>query len=63
MIVHIDEGKIVPEFFDGMRAAFDIDTILHNYNYQIPEEELRKLRTSYQDWRKELKEGDMVDAI
>jgi hypothetical protein len=36
---------------------------LHSYNYQIPEEQLKRLRSANQDWRTQLKEGDMVDAI
>lgn len=36
---------------------------MHLYSYQISEEELKRLRSANQEWRKELKEGDMVDAI
>ena len=50
-------------FLDGIKYLFDYDTILHNYNYQMPEELLKSLRSANQEWRKELKEGDMVDAI
>lgn len=50
-------------FFDSIRNVFTHDNILNLYNYQIPEEELRKLRSQDQQWRTELKVGDMVDAI
>lgn len=46
-----------------MKYLFEHDSILHNYNYQIPEAELKRLRSANQEWRKDLKEGDMVDAI
>lgn len=46
-----------------MKHLFEYDSILHNYNYLISEEELKRLRSANQEWRKELKEGDMVDAI
>jgi hypothetical protein len=46
-----------------MKMVFEYDTILHNYNYQIPEDELKRLRNTNQEWRKELKQGDMIDAI
>ena len=29
-----------------MRSLFEYDTVLHNFNYQIPEDELKKLRSS-----------------
>jgi hypothetical protein len=43
--------------------VFEHDSILHNYNYQISEEELKRIRSANQEWRKELKQGDMIDAI
>lgn len=46
-----------------MKHVFNYDTILNLYNYQISEEELKRLRSANQEWRKDLKEGDMVDAI
>jgi hypothetical protein len=46
-----------------MKQVFDYDTILHNYNYQIPDEQLKKLRSANQEWRKILEVGDKVDAI
>lgn len=46
-----------------MKMLFDYDSILHLYNYQIPEDELKRLRNTNQEWRKELNVGDMVDAI
>jgi hypothetical protein len=46
-----------------VKHIFDYDSILHNYNYQISEEELKKIRSANQEWRKDLKEGDMIDAI
>lgn len=46
-----------------MRSLFEYDTVLHNFNFQIPEDELKKLRSSNQQWRKELVVGDLVDAI
>jgi hypothetical protein len=50
-------------FFDSVKHVFEYDSILHNYNYQISEEELKRIRSANQEWRKDLKEGDMIDAI
>jgi len=50
-------------FFDSVKLIFEYDSILHNYNYQISEEELKRIRSANQEWRKDLKEGDMIDAI
>ena len=49
-------------FYTAMVYLFMFDSMLHKYHYQIPDEELRKLRTSNQDWRKELKVGDKIDV-
>jgi hypothetical protein len=46
-----------------MKFLFEHDSILHNYQYQIPEEQLKNLRSANQEWRKALEKGDMVDAI
>jgi len=59
----LKRGQYVPVFFDAMKHVFEHDSILHNYNYQISEEELKRIRSANQEWRKELKQGDMVDAI
>lgn len=56
-------GQYHAIFFDSIRNVFNYDTIMHLYSYQISEEELKRLRSANQEWRKELKEGDMVDAI
>lgn len=56
-------GYYEPTFFDSLRPIFTYDSILNLYNYQIPEEELKRLRSQDQQWRQELKVGDMVDAI
>ena len=53
----------MPVFFDSVKHLFEYDTNLHQFNYQISEEELKKIRSANQEWRKDLKEGDMVDAI
>jgi hypothetical protein len=50
-------------FFDSAKYLFTHDSILNQYNYQIPEEELKRLRNQNQEWRVQLKIGDMVDAI
>ena len=59
----LKHGQLNLQFFDSVKFLFEYDSILHNYNYQIPEDELKSLRSANQEWRKELKEGDMVDAI
>jgi hypothetical protein len=50
-------------FFDSIKHVFEHDSLLHNYNYQISEDELKRIRSANQEWRGDLKEGDMVDAI
>ena len=56
-------GHYNQEFFDGMKLLFEYDSILHKFNYAIPEEQLKSLRSANQEWRTLLKEGDMIDAI
>ncbi len=51
----LKRGQYVPVFFDAMKHVFEHDSILHNYNYQISEEELKRIRSANQEWRKELK--------
>ena len=41
-------GYYEPTFFDSLRHVFTHDTILNLYNYQIPEEELKRLRSQDQ---------------
>ena len=35
---------------------------MHNKNFQLSEEELKRLSTSRQEWRKDLKEDDKIDV-
>ena len=42
----IKRGHYVPVFFDAMKQVFEHDSILHNYNYQISEEELKRIRSA-----------------
>jgi hypothetical protein len=49
-------------FFAAMTWAFQPDSSLHKYHYQISDDELKRLRTSHQTWRKELQPGDKVDV-
>jgi len=42
----IKRGQYVPVFFDAMKQVFEHDSILHNYNYQISEEELKRIRSA-----------------
>lgn len=53
----------MPVFFDSVKYLFEYDSLLHNYNYQISEDELKRIRTLKEDWRLTLAAGDMVDAI
>ena len=50
-------------FFEAVKHLFTYDSPLHYANYQISEEELKKLHATNQEWKRDLKEGDMVDAI
>lgn len=50
-------------FYESVKHLFTHDSILNLYNYQIPEEELKRLRNQNQEWRSNLQVGDMVDAI
>ena len=43
-LAELKAGRYNQYFFDSIKNLFDYDTILHNYNYQIPEDELKKLR-------------------
>jgi len=51
------------KFYDSVKLIFDYSGILHKYHYQIDNEELKRLRTVQQAWRKDLKQGDKVDAL
>lgn len=59
----LKRGQYVPVFFEAMKFAFEHDSILHNYGYQISEEELKRIRSANQEWRADLKEGDMIDTL
>jgi hypothetical protein len=37
----------VPVFFDSVKLIFEYDSILHNYHYQISEEELKRIRSAH----------------
>ena len=50
------------EFFAAMTWCFAPDCSLHKYHYQISDDELKRLRTSHQTWRKDLKVGDQIDV-
>ena len=56
-------GYYEASFFEAMKHLFSYDSILHIYSYQIPEDELKRLRSANQEWRRDLSVGDMVDAI
>ena len=40
-------GQYVPVFFDSVKLIFEYDSILHNYHYQISEEELKRIRSAH----------------
>ncbi len=63
MIEFLRTGNYVGTYFECMRIIFNHDTILHNYNYQISPKELKKLRSSKEEWRNNIQVGDMIDAI
>ncbi len=50
-------------FYEAAKFLFAYDSPLHYANYQISEEELKRLRSANQEWKRDLKVGDMVDAI
>jgi hypothetical protein len=58
-------GVFNHDFLLGCHQLFDFDCMFHQCSFLIPEEDLQKLFTkgSGQSWRKDLKEGDMVDAL
>jgi propanediol dehydratase small subunit len=45
-----------------MILVFQHDTSLHRLSFQIPDSELKRLRTSNQAWRADLTTNSMVDA-
>ncbi len=59
----LKRGQYSPVFFEAIKHVFEHDSILHNYGYQISEEELKRIRSANQEWRADLKEGDMIDAL
>lgn len=65
MLLELRAGHFNQEFLFACRQMFDFECTLHKANFQIPEETLQALYTkgSGQEWRKELAEGDMVDAL
>ena len=65
LLVELKRGCFNQDFLLACRQIFDYDCNLHRCNYQIPEATLQRLFTkgTGQAWRKELKEGDMVDAL
>ena len=50
------------EFYAAMVWVFEPNSSLHKYHYQISDEELKKIRTSHQHWRKEIKQDDKLDV-
>lgn len=48
-------------FTAAVSYLFIYDSMLHRLHYRIPDEELRKLRTVNELWRKDIKVGDKVD--
>lgn len=50
------------EFYAAMTLLFNHEAIIHKYHFQIPDGDLKKLRTADQGWRKELSVGDYVDV-
>ena len=57
------EGPLNQLFLESVKMIFEYDNLLHCYNYQISDEQLKKIRVAGQVWRKDLKEGDMIDAV
>ena len=49
-------------FYSAITLLFNHEAIIHKYHFQIPESELKKLRTADQVWRKELEVDSWVDA-
>ena len=65
MLIELRRGHFNQDFLIACRQMFDFDCTLHKLNFQIPDETLQRLFTkgSGQSWRKDLKEGDQVDAL
>lgn len=63
--VHLDlfakelqAGRYNEQFTCAMTWAFQPDCNLHKKNFQMSEDDLKRLTTSRQKWRNELKVGD-----
>lgn len=65
MLQELQGGYFNQDFLFACRQMFDYDCMLHKFNFQVPEETLQALFTkgSGQAWRKDLQEGEMVDAL
>ena len=65
LLVELRRGHFSIDFLMACRHVFDYDCFLHKLNFQIPDEALQRLFTigSGQSWRKDLKEGELVDAL
>jgi len=46
----------------AMTWCFQPETLLHKRNFQMSDDDLKRLATSRQLWRKDLKQGDSVDV-
>jgi hypothetical protein len=65
MMCELKAGHFNQIFLFACRNILDFDCILHKHNFQIAEETLQALYTkgSGQAWRKDMKEGDMIDSL
>jgi hypothetical protein len=66
MLLFIDFMKVRhfnEDFVSSMRYVFNFDSLLNNFNYQIPEKEMRMLTSANQGWRNEIVEGQSIDAL
>ena len=65
MLAELKARQFNQQFLLACRQIFDYDCMLHKFNFQIADEALHALFTkgTGQEWRSDLKEGDMVDAV
>jgi hypothetical protein len=62
-VIELRAKRFEKGYIQGMSLLFAHDSRLHKLNYQIPDEEIKKLATVHQTWRAALKEGDRIDVL
>ena len=60
-LIQLKNQRYNAEFTQAMTWVFAPDCNLHRLHYKISEDELKKIKTLHQAWRRDIKEGDKLD--